>query len=272
MSETHLPLIVEPDHLERVLGAEDLLVVDVSEGTVHAQYHIPDAVNLAYQSIIAVNPPVMGLLPDDRQLGAVFSNLGMTADTHVVAYDDQGNGRAARLLWTLDVIGHAGFSLLNGGLPAWINEGHPTEHGSNQPPVGKYDATRLPHAIADKSYILNSFDDPDIVVLDVRTPAEYSGLDCRAARGGHIPGAINMDWMLTIDRARNLRLKPENELREMLLELGITPDKEVIAHCQTHLRSAHTYIVLKSLGYSRIKGYDGSWSEWGNDPEVPIDS
>ena len=67
-----------------------------------------------------------------------------------------------------------------------------------------------------------------------------------------------MDWMLTIDRARNLRLKPEDELREMLLELGITPDKEVIAHCQTHLRSAHTYIVLKSLGQSRIRGYDGS--------------
>ncbi len=132
-----------------------------------------------------------------------------------------------------------------------------------------YNATRTPHAIADKSYILSSLDDPDIVILDVRTPAEYSGLDLRAARGGHIPGAINMDWTLTMDRDRNLRLKPEDELRDMLRELGITPDMEVIAHCQTHHRSAHTYIVLKSLGYSRIRGYDGSWSEWGNDPEVP---
>jgi len=272
MSETNLPLIVEPDHLERVLGAEGLLVVDVSEENVHAQHHVPGAVHLAYQAIIDVKPPAMGLLPDDRQLGEVLSALGMTADTHVVAYDDQGNGKAARLLWTLDVIGHAGFSLLNGGLQAWVSEGHPTEHESNQPSDGKYNATRLPHAIADKSYILSSLDDPDIVILDVRTPAEFSGLDLRAARGGHIPGAINMDWTLTMDQARNLRLKPEDELREMLLELGITPDKEVIAHCQTHHRSAHTYIVLKSLGYSRIKGYDGSWSEWGNDPEVPIDS
>lgn len=125
MSETHLPLIVEPDHLERMLGAEDLLVVEVSEHTVHAQHHIPDAVHLAYQAIIAVKPPAMGLLPDDWQLSEVLSALGMTADTRSSPYDDQGNGRVARLLWTLDVIGHAGFSLLNGGLPAWINEGHP---------------------------------------------------------------------------------------------------------------------------------------------------
>ena len=97
------------------------------------------------------------------------------------------------------------------------------EHGSNQPPDGEYNATRLPHAIADKSFILNSFDDPDIAVLDVRTPAEYSGLDRRAARGGHIPGTINMDWTLTMDQARNLRVKPENELREMLQSWGSHP-------------------------------------------------
>ena len=96
MSETNLPLIVEPEHLERALGAEGLLVVDVSEENVHAQHHVPGAVHLAYQAIIDVKPPAMGLLPDDRNLGEVLSALGMTADTHVVAYDDQGNGKAAR--------------------------------------------------------------------------------------------------------------------------------------------------------------------------------
>ena len=271
MSETDLPLIVEPDQLERTLGAEDLLVVDVSEEQVHVQQHVPGAVHLAYQAIIKVKPPAMGLLPDDRQLSQVLSSLGMTANTHVVAYDNEGNGKAARLLWTLDVIGHASFSLLNGGLHAWVNEGHPTEHGTNRPRHAEYTVTRLPRAIADRSYILARLEDPNVVVLDVRTMAEYSGQDRRAARGGHIPGAVNMDWTLTMDRARNLRIKPDAELREMLQELGITPDKEVIAHCQTHHRSAHTYIVLKSLGYPRIRGYDGSWSEWGNDLELPIE-
>ena len=113
-----LPLIVEPDHLLQVLGTKDLLVVDVSEKNVHSLHHVPGAMHLAYQMIIDSKPPPMGLLPHDRHLSEVLSVLGMTSDTHIVAYDDQGNGNAARLLWTLDVIGHAGFSLLNGGLQA----------------------------------------------------------------------------------------------------------------------------------------------------------
>ena len=112
----------------------------------------------------------------------------------------------------------------------------------------------------------------DVVIFDVRSPAEYSGEDVRAARGGHIPGAVNMNWTDAIDQTRNMRFKPEAELRAMLDGLGITPGKEVIAHCQTHHRSAHTYMVLKSLGFEKIRGYDGSWSEWGNDADTPTET
>ena len=176
----------------------------------------------------------------------------------MIAYDNEGNGKAARLLWTLNAIGHTGFSLLDGGLRAWVNEGHPTEHRINRPSHGEFNASRSPHAIADKNYIFAHLDNTDVVILDVRTPAEYSCRDHRASRGGHVPGAVNMDWTLTMDREHNLRIKPDYVLREMLQELGITPDKEVITHCQTHHRFAHTYIVLKSLGFPRIRGYDGS--------------
>lgn len=272
MSESLLPFLVEPDQLEQVLGTDSLVVVDVSDEPMYAQHHVPGAVNLPYRALIEARPPAMGLLPQDGRLSEIVSYLGVTPAAHVVAYDNEGNGRAARLLWTLDAIGHERSSLLNGGLQAWLYEGHPTEQAANRPNSTAGTVTRQSHVIADKRYILDHLDDPDVVVLDVRSPGEYSGQDVRAARGGHIPGAVNLDWMRAIDRDHNLRLKPAAELREMLEAIGVTPDKDVIVHCQTHHRSAHTYAVLKSLGYPRVRGYDGSWSEWGNDPDVPIET
>ena len=93
----------------------------------------------------------------------------------------------------------------------------------------------------------------------------------RAERAGHVPGAVNFDWVNAIDQTRSLRLKPAQELKQVLSQLGVTPDKEAIVYCQTHHRSAHTYIVLKSLGYPRVRGYPSSWSEWGNSTETSIE-
>ena len=122
-----------------------------------------------------------------------------------------------------------------------------------------------------KNYILTRLGDADVVFLDTRTPEEYRGVNLRAARGGHIPGAINFDWVKAIDREHNLRLKPPAELRRLLESEGVTADKEVIAYCQTHHRSSHTYVMMKSLGFPRIKGYPGAWSEWGNLPDTPVE-
>jgi thiosulfate/3-mercaptopyruvate sulfurtransferase len=267
-----LPLIVEPEQLEPILGLPGLLIVDLNDPPMFLQGHVPGAVNLPYASLIGPQPPAMGRIAGAEQLSRAFSSIGMTPDSHVVAYDGEGNGRAARLLWTLDAVGHKRASLLNGGWRAWAGEGHRVESGAVDPVPSDYKVAIGGEVIARKDYILGHLKDPKVLVLDVRSPAEYAGKDVRSARGGHIPGAVNMDWTLALDRARSLRLKPEAEIRATLEKLGVTPDKEVITHCQTHQRSAHTYIVLKSLGFTKIKGYDGSWSEWGNDPAVPVES
>jgi thiosulfate/3-mercaptopyruvate sulfurtransferase len=106
------------------------------------------------------------------------------------------------------------------------------------------------------------------VVVDTRTPAEYAGKDVRARRGGHIPGAINIEW------EQNLRpdgtFRSADELRAMYAAQAVTPDKTVVTYCQTHHRAAHTYFVLRLLGYPRLVGYDRSWSEWGNRDDLPI--
>ncbi len=267
-----LPVLLEPEQLHNHLGASSLLVVDLSGPRAQRIGHIPNALHLDYSALVASRWPIGGLLPDSEHLSRVLSSIGMTPERHVVAYDDEGGGKAGRLLWTLDVLGHTRFSLLNGGIHAWANEGYPVECGVVHCSHSRYQAICTQHGYADKDYILRNLDNPDVVFLDTRTPEEFHGIARHAARAGHIPGAVNMDWELALDMSRNLRLKSEQELRALLEERRVTPNREVIVYCQTHHRSSHTYVVLKVLGFPRIRGYAAAWSEWGNLPDTPIES
>ena len=271
MTQPRLPLLVEPAELEKSLGFEQLLIVDLCQADTYSRLHLPGAVHLEYRDIVTANRPVMGGLPDASHLSEVFSRIGLTPESHVVAYDDEGGGRAARLLWTLDVVGHANFSLLNGGLHAWTAEHRQVAHEPVIPQAIHYQASFTGQSAADKNYILNHLNDPSVALLDTRSPGEFTGKDIRAKRGGHIPGAANFNWVDAMDQEHHLRIKPQDELRRVLSGLGVTPDKEIIAYCQTHHRSAHTYMVLKILGYENIRGYAGSWSEWGNSDDTPIE-
>jgi len=266
-----LPLLVETADLESQLGDPSLLIIDLCKPDVYAQGHIPGAVHLDYSKIIFGQSPAAGQIPTEQQLSGVFSAIGLTADKHVIAYDDEGGGRACRLLWTLDVIGHGHGSLLNGGLHAWTGEKRPLSNEAVMPEASACSVHFSGAALADKDYILAHLDDKDVVLFDARSADEYNGDKVFAARGGHIPGAINFEWTDAIDVENNLRLKPLAELSDTLASLGFDKDKETITYCQTHHRSSHSYILLKILGYKKIKGYPGSWSEWGNLDDTPIE-
>ena len=269
---TSLPVLIEPEQLARHLDDKLVLIVDMRSPDAYTKGHIPGAVNLAYVNIIRPLPPAMGMAPDSAQLSAVLSSIGLTSESHIVAYDDEGGGRAGRLLWTLDALGHQGLSLLNGGLHGWVAQGRALEQQSNRPELSGYKADFVnPDVMADKDYIVQQLGRADFLPVDARSPQEYSGEDVRAARGGHIPGAANFNWVEAIDRDNELRFFDDATLERLLQTRGITRDKEIVLYCQTHHRSSHTYMVLKHLGYPRIRGYAGAWSEWGNDPNLPIE-
>ena len=267
-----LPLLIEPEQLASEKDNSDIVIVDLSKAQTYAQSHIPGAIHIEYSQIVHPSPPVMGLIPDEEHLTSLMSESGINADDTLVVYDDEGGGKAARFIYTLDIIGHKHYALLNGGLHAWANEGHPLETTPNRRPTSNYSISIDHSPIATKDFIQSNLGKSEVQIIDSRSPAEYEGSKKLAEKGGHIPGAINLDWVNLMDLQNNLRLKNNQELTQLIQNLNIAIDKPTVVYCQTHHRSALTYVAFKNLGFKTVKGYPGSWSEWGNSPETPVET
>ena len=266
-----LPLLLEVDELQPRLGDERLLLIDVGSPQNYRNGHIPGALHLQPGLLQCGQAPAPGKLPDVLDLQRLFSVLGLTPESQVVAYDDEGGGWAARLLWTMEVLGHSRYSYLNGGIHAWRGAGLRLESAPNQPRPSQCTLTIHPQAIAEIEDIQPRLDDPRLKIWDARSAAEYRGERSGSARAGHIPGAINIDWLELIDLGNDARLVELEALQQRLDRLGLSADKEIVTHCQTHHRSSLSWLVMKILGYPSVKGYPGSWGEWGNREDTPIE-
>ena len=268
-----LPLLLEPEELLSHLDDDSLLILDAGSAEHFEQGHIPGALHIPPSSLQCGVAPASGRLPKPEALSELFAAVGLHPGRHVVATDDEGGGWAGRLLWTLDCIGHPHYSLLDGGTVAWRGAGLPTTRDASTSSPTPYRVESLessPNASLDD--ILQLLGSPRLGIWDARSPQEYNGSRVFAQRGGHIPGAVNLEWTELMDRTRDLRLLPLPEIQAMLDERGLTADKHIITHCQSHHRSGLTYIVAKLLGYTGVQAYDGSWSEWGNRSDTPIET
>lgn len=269
-----LPLLLEPADLLPLLHHAQsqhpkLLIVDLSQEASYVHSHVPGAIYMPFRAIVNGQPPAPGNLPPLEVLTEVFAMMGLRPDCHVVAYDDEGGGWAGRLIWALDMVGFTRASYLNGGIHAWRMQELPLEDESRYTPAAMLPLQLQSGPSVDKDYILQRHRDADFIVWDARSPAEYRGERTFAAKGGHIPGAVNYEWTWAMDPQQGLRLRDLETIRSELASLGITPDKEIVTHCQTHHRSGLTYLLGRVLGFPRISAYPGSWSEWGNSPDTP---
>ena len=275
MTDKQTTLLMEPESLSSAIeNDEELLIVAVCSEAVFQHKHIPGAVLVQPADLVSGIKPAVGKLPDQQRLNALFSRIGLAPDKKVIAYDDEGGGWAGRLIWTLDLIGHDNYAYLNGGLVAWMKSGLPVASEADRTignPV-EQEVTIDASQLRNKEFLLTHLDDigkDELQIWDARSPQEFTGEKVTSVRNGHIPGARNLDWLELMDRDNDLRLLPKDAILAKLKAQGIRTDLPTVTHCQTHHRSGLTYLVGKLLGMD-IAAYDGSWSEWGNDPDTPV--
>jgi thiosulfate/3-mercaptopyruvate sulfurtransferase len=245
-------------------------VIDLRPPEDFAAGHIPGAVHLDLWGVSLIDTDPAPLKAFMWMIDHLFNLRGVDASMPVVVYDEQSGVRAARAFWFLEYFGHPRAQVLDGGFGAWVRAGLPVTREAAAPPKSSWTGTPQEHTIATWRDVRQRLGTPGVVILDTRSDGEYDGTTVRAKRGGAIPGAVHVEW------TRNLgpdgAYKPAAELRAMYEGVGVTPDKEVVTYCQGGYRAAHSYLALRLLGYPRVRNYTGSWKEWGDREDLPIET
>lgn len=252
----------------RVLDAA-VAVVDVRPPFLYGQGHIPGAVNLPEFYLSSANGPIAA----DR-LASRLGALGITRATHVIACDSGEGPGAAQLFWLLTYYRHPAVSVLDGGVTKWRHEGRDWEYTEAPVEAVEY-AIEAPDrtVAADYESMQARLGAPDTAFVDVRTPAEYLGFEVTAARNGHIPGAVNIEWMANLERddAEIYEAAPDDRLRALYQTAGITPEKRVVVYCTAGHRASQSFMALKKIGYPDVAIYLPGWHEWGNRSDAPVE-
>ena len=272
------PVLVTTDWLAEHLNDDGVVVAEVDENPdLYDEGHIAGAVKLHWRDDL--QDPVERDLVDKPTFERLLSKRGIANDTTLVLYGDKNNWFAAYAYWYLKIYGHGDVRILDGGRQKWADEGREFTTETPQPQQADYKANERDESIwTYRDSVRAQIGDQSTALVDVRSPQEYAGdliappgyEQEGAQRAGHIPTAASIPWATAV--RDDGTFKSADELRELYEGKGVTPEKEVTAYCRIGERSAHTWFVLRELlGYETVKNYDGSWTEWGNLVDVPIE-
>jgi len=258
-------MLISTMDLEKILHDPNLLLIDTRSFKEYVQGHIPGAINLDLFAFHWIDTSKEGVDAFNNQTKRILSFVGVTNKKKVIFYDQFSGMLAARGVWLLMYFSHHHVLMLDGGIQKWKIENFPIETNSNQYKPSKFSGKINTDVIAGFEFIKENLN--QLKIIDVRSKEEYDGIIVRAARGGHIPNSINIDWNNNI--TDNGTMKNDEELSKLY---NIPKDAPIVTYCQGAYRAANTFFALKKIGFKNVKVYLGSWGEWGNNLELPVES
>jgi thiosulfate/3-mercaptopyruvate sulfurtransferase len=291
MTDQQVPTLVDPEWLEARLDEPDLRVLDC---TVHLSFdpetgarhsesgyedwkrsHVPNSVfaDLLEDFSVTDDPAYPYQLPDPDSFADAMGRLGVGDDSRVVLYDAEGNGWAARFWWMLRVFGFDRAGVLDGGWERWTAEDRPVSTDTPTYEPASFTAEFRPELVADKDDVLETIGDDDRCLVNALRPSDYAGSrPVKYGRPGRIPDSVNVPAVgdEAIVDAETARFDPPEELRQRFEAVGVTDTEQVITYCGGGIAASSAALALSVVGVEDVAVYDGSLSEWGNDPELPM--
>ena len=257
-------MLVQTKELAETLDDQNLLIIDARSFKEYSEGHIQGAVNLDLFAFHWFDTTSEGIESFNRQMQQLFSFVGITNEKKIIFYDEVSGMLAARGVWLLMYFSHPQVFMLDGGIKKWKRENLLVETKANGFRPTKFSGKINSDLIATFEYIKKNLN--QIKLIDARSHDEYDGTVIRAARKGHIPTAVNVDWNLNV--AEDGTLKKDSDL---LTLYKIPKDSEVVTYCQGAYRAANAFLALKKIGFKKVRVYLGSWTEWANRLELAIE-